>query len=702
MFQQAGTAQLNDYFRPLSERGGSRVFFCRIAGYGETVAAFLRRYYEAARRSGVIIDGRIPNPTPDNLSYFNEMMGSGFQMDRDFLSQRLKKWLPRMTDGQRDAVVTAMYATLDDMRRAGKNDNMLRNAYMKYMCWLYYKFERIVNVLGGETLPKILYAGDVSHYELQLLTVLSRAGADIVLLECGGDQAYLTVDPQSALSHLYQAPGLGSFPAGFGVKQLQAELEREVRRQRLYGTPPSLSPCTNAWVQKAELNAALTAVQAEEIAAVKRGNYASAEQLAAGLAANIRYPANVELQRLMTRAFIDLVLEEGERCGGSVSKLTSRAVYLLCWLNRYQKDLFPDWKAPEVAVFLQFGRCASDTGALFLRLLARLPVDVLLLLPNLNEGSALHTPDLLEVHCPQSVSLDRFPVDQNQARVTTAAYQAERDLDRLMYQDTGLYRNQQYAKASTVLLQTMYEEIPILWDQEMKYRPSFSAAGDTVTLPVICQKICGVKDGNASQYWLDIKKLITPDTEVIRSVPWVQGTDPNPVKPYATQFLKNGKLLRGKIKSHSAYLYGILRAEMQEHLLDKLQLLLDQKLIRGTFENGTEYTVIATALNLPKDLLRKIQKFDFTKKNPKLIYINPTEERISLEDSILTAFLSLVGFDVLFFVPTGYQCIEQHFTRPFASETQIGDYLYDLRIPDFNTVQESGLHSIRKLFGRSI
>ena len=280
MFQQAGTAQLNDYFRPLSERGGSRVFFCRIAGYGETVAAFLRRYYEAARRSGVIIDGRIPNPTPDNLSYFNEMMGSGFQMDRDFLSQRLKKWLPRMTDGQRDAVVTAMYATLDDMRRAGKNDNMLRNAYMKYMCWLYYKFERIVNVLGGETLPKILYAGDVSHYELQLLTVLSRAGADIVLLECGGDQAYLTVDPQSALSHLYQAPGLGPFPAGFGVKQLQAELEREVRRQRLYGTPPSLSPCTNAWVQKAELNAAL---HAEATPEVRREQVAALRQALAGV-----------------------------------------------------------------------------------------------------------------------------------------------------------------------------------------------------------------------------------------------------------------------------------------------------------------------------------------------------------------------------------------------------------------------------------
>ena len=70
--------------------------FCRIAGYGETVAAFLRRYYEAARRSGVIIDGRIPNPDPGNLAYFNETDGADFRMDAAFLSQRLQKWLPRM------------------------------------------------------------------------------------------------------------------------------------------------------------------------------------------------------------------------------------------------------------------------------------------------------------------------------------------------------------------------------------------------------------------------------------------------------------------------------------------------------------------------------------------------------------------------------------------------------------------------------
>ncbi|RAY89385.1 hypothetical protein DK853_55390, partial [Klebsiella oxytoca] len=68
---------------------------------------------------------------------------------------------------------------------------------------------------------------------------------------------------------------------------------------------------------------------------------------------------------------------------------------------------------------------------------------------------------------------------------------------------------------------------------------------------------------------------------------------------------------------------------MQEHILDKLQLLIESRAIKGTFENGTEYTITATVLNLPKEIVRLIQKFDFTKKNPKLIYFNTGEKMIS-------------------------------------------------------------------------
>lgn len=755
MFQLGRIEKLHDYFSACSRRREQAVFFYRVAGYSGGVAAFLTQYDQAARTNGVVIEGRIPNPDPKQLDYLAEMMGSDFQLDAGFLTQKLTRWLPRLTGAQREAVVTAMTATLQDLQAHGKNENMLRNAYIKYMCWLYYKFERILGRLGGDELPKILYDGTVSSYELQLLVILARAGADIVLLERAGDAGYLRCDPTSQYAQLYQAPGLTPFPADFSLRQLREQGRQQAERQKLYGAPAGIAPCTNAWMKAPDGKEILTAVRArgddpklfynafvvqygvedkllfpsdmvafyqqlkregrkvclengrlppptpEEIAAVRRRNHQTAEQLAADLAANLQYPNNQQLQTLMRQAFLDVVLEEDKAVGGNLNRLLNKAVYLVAWMKRYQKDLFQNWQAPEVGVFILFGACSGDNEALFLRLLAKLPVDVLVLLPDLNAPCVLKDPALLDLHKEHSLPMTDFPVEPSQMRVRTAAYQAEREMDSILYQNTGLYRARQHQKAEAVTLQTMYEEIGLLWDQELKYRPGFAAEGDTVTVPVLLEKICGIKDGPILPYWLDIKKLVTPETTLVTKLPWQTGLEANPMKPYATQFLRQGRLQREKIKQHKDYPYGILRPEIQDYLLDKLQVLLDEKLIAGTYQNGTEYTIVSTILGLPKDLLRRIQNFDFTKKNPKLIIISTTEETLSLEDSILVAFLNLVGFDILFFVPTGYQSIEKYFQKPFANEHQLGPYRYDLQVPDFRTLHEGGKSSIRKLFGRS-
>lgn len=755
MFQLGRIEKLHDYFSACSRRREQAVFFYRVAGYSGEVAAFLTQYDQAARTNGVVIEGRIPNPDPKQLDYLAEMMGSDFQLDAGFLTQKLTRWLPRLTGAQREAVVTAMMATLQDLQAHGKNENMLRNAYIKYMCWLYYKFERILGRLGGDELPKILYDGTVSSYELQLLVILARAGADIVLLERAGDAGYLRCDPTSQYAQLYQAPGLTPFPADFSLRQLREQGRQQAERQKLYGAPAGIAPCTNAWMKAPDVKEILTAVRArgddpklfynafvvqygvedkllfpsdmvafyqqlkregrkvclengrlppptpEEIAAVRRRNHQTAEQLAADLAANLQYPNNQQLQTLMRQAFLDVVLEEDKTVGGNLNRLLNKAVYLVAWMKRYQKDLFQNWQAPEVGVFILFGACSGDNEALFLRLLAKLPVDVLVLLPDLNAPCVLKDPALLDLHKEHSLPMTDFPVEPSQMRVRTAAYQAEREMDSILYQNTGLYRAKQHQKAEAVTLQTMYEEIGLLWDQELKYRPGFAAEGDTVTVPVLLEKICGIKDGPILPYWLEIKKLVTPETTLVTKLPWQTGLEANPMKPYATQFLRQGRLQREKIKQHKDYPYGILRPEIQDYLLDKLQVLLDEKLIAGTYQNGTEYTIVSTILGLPKDLLRRIQNFDFTKKNPKLIIISTTEETLSLEDSILVAFLNLVGFDILFFVPTGYQSIEKYFQKPFANEHQLGPYRYDLQVPDFRTLHEGGKSSIRKLFGRS-
>ena len=112
--------------------------------------------------------------------------------------------------------------------------------------------------------------------------------------------------------------------------------------------------------------------------------------------------------------------------------------------------------------------------------------------------------------------------------------------------------------------------------------------------------------------------------------------------------------------------------------------------------------MIAQVLDLPKEILRLIQKFDFTKKNPKLIYIITQETMISIQDSILLAFLNLIGFDILFFVPTGYQSVERYFAEDLIEEHQIGEYKYDMQVPDLNNISTNSTRPSwrRKLFRR--
>ena len=439
----------------------------------------------------------------------------------------------------------------------------------------------------------------------------------------------------------------------------------------------------------------------EEIGAIRRRQYQDVNQLIADLSANIIYAPDMELQRILRKAFTEVVLEEAKKTEGNLNRLTNRTIYLLCWLKRFQDALFKKWESPQVGCFVYLGGCKNENEAFFVRYLSRLPVDVAILVPDLRRKCVLQADNLYEMHYDISLQVDRFPRESTDLQLSTAAYHAERELDTIMYQDTGMYRNQQYQKGISAILQSIYEEIAILWDQELKYRPNFDVTDSVVTMPVIYAKVSGVKEGRVQSYWSGIKKLLTPEALVIKGAPYLRPEDPNPVRAYVTGFLKNGRLLRAKIKAHSCYTYGVLREEVQEHILDKLQLLLDRKLIKGIYENGTEYTAIATVLNLNKDILRMLQKFDFTKKNPKIVYINTSEAVLSLEDSILMAFLNLAGFDIVFYVPTGYQCVEKYFNSKGMEEHQIGEYVYDLTIPNFDTISIKERRSWRdKIFKR--
>ena len=730
---------LSDFFTELGKRREKGVYFYRINGYSEEIGKFLYDYYDAARKSGVIIEGKIPNPTEGNLAYYYEMMGNDFQLSMGFIMSSLKKWLPRMNRSQNENVAASIYDSLEELRRSGKTENMLRNAYIKFMCWLYYKFERIVNQLGMECLPKILYVGSISNYELLLISVLSNAGCDVVLVQPSGDEAYLKLDPYSLRSDRYGSEKLREIPSDFSLRKLREDIEKAAQNQKIFGSGNGFINCTNAWIEGSGLTDILKTPEArgdredffyncylringvedkltyanelyqfylelrnqkrptvivngsipnpttDEIMKIRRTNYTGAGQMIADLEKNIQYPASSVLQAVFCRAFEEVMKQEANEPGISLNRLMNKGVYLLCWIKRYQDQLFKNWKKKDISCFIHMGVCQNINEVLFMKFLARVPSDVLILNPDRNEQIILEDSLLYEINYDTSMVLKRFPEQNAQLHIGTAAYHAERELDTLMYNDSVIFRDQQFAQANTISLQTMDREIKLLWNTEIKYRPNFSTVDGVVNLPVIFSKISGVKDQKTEDYWISIKQLMTPETVVIDHPPFFTSTSPNPIKMYAAEFFKNGKLQRRKIKTHPAYPYGFLREEMQDYILDKLETMIEQRLIRGTFENGTEYTIISVALNLPKQVTRLIQNFDFTKKNPKMIYINTSEILITLEDSIYTAFLNLLGFDVLFFIPTGYN-MDNHFNQKLMEEHQAGNYMYDLQIPDWNTI----------------
>ena len=123
---------------------------------------------------------------------------------------------------------------------------------------------------------------------------------------------------------------------------------------------------------------------------------------------NLQYPANRELQSLMIKAFLDVLLEEEKALDENRNKLTNKAVYLICWMMRYLPELFKSWRMPQIGCFFYMGGCKNRFEALFLKMLGRLPVDVLILDPDRSAAFALEDQLLYQMNFTETLHLQRF------------------------------------------------------------------------------------------------------------------------------------------------------------------------------------------------------------------------------------------------------------------------------------------------------
>lgn len=741
MVEKIKLNDIGDYLKKYNERNVKGVYFYRLISWSPKIEKSLIIYLKEMEISGIFIKERIKNPEQEKTAFFIEKMGTVFKMEKIFLKSMLKKWLPTLSEQQQILIADSLFEVLKDLENEGKNINILKNIYIKFMCWFYYKFQSILKYLGSEVIPKILFEGYVNDHELRMLNILSKAGCDVLLLQYNGDDEYLKIDKNSKFSNIIPNIENQKFPLDFSVMKLKTMInennkkEKEVKieqpkgimstntwissnvfddslkekKQRgsnesfyynmfvkIYGTEDknNMMNILLRWKLKLESNKRniiliedrIKNPDSVEVEKIIKNNSKDRNEFIKNISANICIKESAELEKLLKKSFIEVMSEfESER----IQKLYNTSIILLCWLNRYISKLFPIYKLNSYPVFIYYGYCQNENEEMFLKILSRIPVDVFLICIDKSLPCKLQDKFLFEQIYEDSMPMQKFPTRVDNIKFGTTAYNAERELDTLMYRDTGVYRKNQFKKAIPIRLETTYEEIEILWGQETKYRPNFETFDDRVMIPLICSKISGVPNENIDFYWDKIEKFLREDAFLISGLPYLNERNRSVFNQNMSIFIKERKIQIDKIKNHPSYEYRFIREEMQHYIFEAAQKLLDSRIISGTFTNGIENTILNTILTLNKEILRMIQKYDFTKKVPKLVIIDTKENIGSREDAIITAFLSFIGFDILLFVPTGYQSLESYYTVNLFSEHQIGEYIYDLRVPEFDKNSKS-------------
>ena len=201
------------------------------------------------------------------------------------------------------------------------------------------------------------------------------------------------------------------------------------------------------------------------------------------------------------------------------------------------------------------------------------------------------------------------------------------------------------------------------------------------------------------KYWDGVRDKLTPETILIIKQPNKTETSATDLSVYR-QFYRNGEIDTEKLKSSMLNKYSYLPDRIQDMLFYKLQETCSSRFLKL---EGDELmcSVLHYGMNLSREFLQMVQQFDFTKKIPKLIYIDAIEDTFTLEECIQTVLCSLIGFDVLIYTPSGYKNLETYVKNDAFEEHIMNQFLYKTEIPKFKIPSEdknSGFFG--KLFGK--
>lgn len=395
--------------------------------------------------------------------------------------------------------------------------------------------------------------------------------------------------------------------------------------------------------------------------------------------------------------------------GLNAGRLQNFVYKLVAWVNRYEPLLLQNRSFKQSGKILYYGDIKHHE-VYFLLLMNQIGCDVLYLTteeqkdrPFLEiDGGEEFTTLLVQEH---RAILRDFPAAEKVLRKTTTAYEAERQLENMIYSgEVGLFRPWQLEDygVQPVTLKATYDEFKLLWKEDSRIRPEFKAENGTAYIPNLFGKISGTKE-TLADYWEDYRYITQqPNTVVIKSVPFTKVKFTRQ-EIYLMAFMldhEKRSINRDALMSSPYYKYSYLRMSLQKLLLNKAEGLMISEGFQRSPDQNFRLLILAVLLNLDERLMKLIETFDYPGAVPKLVIYNNTKDCFSDEDSIVLAFLNSMGFDIAIFTPTNYNTIEQKLKEDQYDRFQLPSLQYELQIPrEAERESTKGKSILSRMFG---
>ena len=719
--------------------------FTRYVGYdsSDSFRGFLIQQFAASQKGGLFFKEKLPMATTSEITAAAAYTAASFDKAED-LQKSIEMWLNAANVPCSGAALAEIMAKAVEDCGANK-----KNTYFVLLCWL-------IKYLGIRP-SCVLYIGAPSLRELYFLLMMQAAGVKVTLVsygldsdfeklafkdritvKSGGESAPIQIDfskvdlsLEAKLAEMReeeeQASGLvkrlSTTAAGIFEDYLRDRKTRVIQDGGVYvedGEIPVYCAAlvgfdddvvyTNMLVkfkesfagQKKQLifiEKTLSNPNADEVKALGAVSRTSTEAMIDGLALSINLTGD-RTRTALARNALREVLSGIDTSNQTV--VLNYANKLITWLYRCTQARKYSVRYEDIPVVLYYGDI-SQSEVYFLNFMSRCGFDVIYISPNLNNAELVISKNLdgrMQLFkLPQSRESGEYPAKAVKMKVATIAYSAERELDTKLYGgDTGIYRNFQFPNSQSVTLKTTFEEIDILWKEDARFRQGFSTAGNLVSVPNIFAKISGVEDENLDKYWDDVRRKLTPETILIEKKP--NGNDPQPDLSVYRQFYRNGEIDAEKLKNSPINKYSFLPDRIQDMLFYKLQEACASGFLKLSGDD-LMCAVIHYGMSFGRNFLQVIQRFDFTRKIPKLIYIDAIEDTFTLQECIWIVLCNLIGFDVLIYTPSGYKNLETYVKNDAFEEHIMNRFMYNVEVPKFKIPSEdknSGFFG--RLFGK--